>query len=506
MSSQIVILSASVLDAICDHTSTQMQIAFDSRSMHLRKGCLADGTQVLRIDVDRPVFCPEVPNRLSDDFYAVLITPTLTARGSIQPTPLTDPSLRHVLDSVEAALASLPRLSGHEKLEIAAAISEARTGAPIVLRPSGALTLDPAQTERLERAAALQKVLRPELDRLECKLARYAERVRKHGLEGAVTRLGLQADLGAALQMTPSKDGFVPRLARRHRRGSVLELWQSTQNILAAFESCLGRMQSASADGAWIGAALLPVHGTLLDGIAPPADAGRYRSARMQIRSPFGDFLHEPALPADRVVEAIDAFAQGFDRRLWAGIHPLLRAGIGHIEFERIHAFGDGNGRLGRLLLLTMLIEDFLPGLPLEAVLTWNRDTYLERVDAAIRRADLLGFMQFLLRATDKAIELGRRFVPSLAQYRDALFPAFAELGGRSAMKAAEHAASMLLGPDEQFAVQMMMDPNCLCDYLARAGLDLVSIGAFDVIGHRVTNGWSSPVARDLLIAPPAKI
>ncbi len=226
----------------------------------------------------------------------------------------------------------------------------------------------------------------------------------------------------------------------------------------------------------------------------------------MRIRAAFGNALHELAIPADDVPQAIESFASGSTTGFWSDVHPLVRAGMAHIEFMAIHPFGDGNGRLGRLLLLAMLIEGKVPGLPLEAVFTWNRDTYLERVDAAVRKADLLAFMQFLLKAIDKAIDLGRQFVRGLVPYRDELFSAFSGVGGRFATIAAEHAASMVLGPDDQFVQRVMMDPNSLCDYLLDAGLDPIESGTFDVCGHRIPIGWSSPVARELLIAPPAKI
>ncbi len=355
---------------------------------------------------------------------------------------------------------------------------------------------------------ALQAVLQPALIRIDRKLTRYAGFVRGRSLETAVVRLSLQADLGAALRLVPTPGAYRPTLRRRHRRGRLKELWQSTNNTLAAFQFCLDRIHRMAPEGGnWLGGTTLgALQAILLNCPTRAADAEVYRSTSMWIRSELGRELHELAFPTEEVPKALTAFASGFDAVDWTDVHPLVRAGMAHIELMAIHPFRDGNGRLGRLLLHAMLIENAVPGLPLEAIFTWNRDAYLERVDAAVRKADLLAFMQWLLKAVDKAIELGRHFAQSLKPHRQEIFPGFIGAGGRFAAIASEHAASMVLGPDEQVVERALMDPNAFCEYLLAARLDRVSTGTFGLRGHSILSAWSSPVARHLLAAPPAKI
>ncbi len=93
----------------------------------------------------------------------------------------------------------------------------------------------------------------------------------------------------------------------------------------------------------------------LLAGRADPRDRGRYRTEGdpMQIVSgPVGgDRVHFEAPPSKRVAGEMKRFHRWFSRTGPDGSEPLpalTRAGIGHLYFESIHPFEDGNGRIGR--------------------------------------------------------------------------------------------------------------------------------------------------------------
>ena len=73
------------------------------------------------------------------------------------------------------------------------------------------------------------------------------------------------------------------------------------------------------------------------------------------------------------------------DLILWlnesAAVHPIIRAGILHYQFETIHPFTDGNGRVGRLLTLLHLYQsawDFRKVLVLEDYYNENRKNYYQ--------------------------------------------------------------------------------------------------------------------------------
>lgn len=504
MASQVIIMPSHLIDSILDHPETPRLIAFGSRDLDPKPSTLSGAGRVLRVEIDRLVHCPELSNRLSDDVFALLLTSS--SSPAAMPEPLPEPLVHWLLDQVEPALLDLRRLTGHEQLEIAAAIDAARKAPGTAGERPRRSPATEAEVALLEQAAELQTRVQPALDRIDRKLAAYGTVVRKSGLESAIARLGLQADLGAVLRLDPIDGGFLPGLAP-HRNGSFERSWRRALNRLAAFQSGLDTVHRAARHGGtWLDdSVLLPLHATLLDGLTEPVRCGRYRSGGMVIQSPFDGTRHDLAFPAEAVPDAMDAFANEFDSRLWHDIHPLLRCSLAHAELARIHPVSDGNGRLARLLLQLMLIEDRIPALPLEAVICWNRHTYIERVDSAVRKGDFLAFLQWLIKAVEKSIDLGRHFLHEMKPIHTMLLASFSDVDRRFARVAADQAISMVLGPDAQF-LQRTLNPQAVLRCLREAGFDAVFCSQFDVIGQRMQLAYSCPLARDFLLRPPARM
>jgi Fic family protein len=84
-----------------------------------------------------------------------------------------------------------------------------------------------------------------------------------------------------------------------------------------------------------------------------------------------------------------------------ASLPPLLQCALMHYQFEAIHPFVDGNGRVGRLLIVLFLIERGLltqPLLYLSAYFERNRDEYYYRLQAVDQRADWENWLIFFLK------------------------------------------------------------------------------------------------------------
>jgi Fic family protein len=84
----------------------------------------------------------------------------------------------------------------------------------------------------------------------------------------------------------------------------------------------------------------------------------------------------------------------------YSEIPPLIRLGLIHYQFEAIHPFQDGNGRIGRLLISLLLCEWELlvrPFLYLSSYFESNREEYYDRLLAVSQRGDWNGWLAFFL-------------------------------------------------------------------------------------------------------------
>lgn len=151
------------------------------------------------------------------------------------------------------------------------------------------------------------------------------------------------------------------------------------------YEAAIEQGIEALDDGEQFSVELLhSLHETLLTDIPEERretdDIGRFK----QVPNNLGDFV--PPVPdvAERAMEALFAYLRSGTR-----YHPLVAIALTHYQFETIHPYGDGNGRLGRLLITLQLYDaDFLerPTLYLSEYFNRNKETYVERM-AAVRRS-----------------------------------------------------------------------------------------------------------------------
>lgn len=167
---------------------------------------------------------------------------------------------------------------------------------------------------------------------------------------------------------------------------------QEVRNAFAAYDAMPRWQPQRQAD-------LLAAHGLLLHGLID--DAGHYRRGGVGIYRE-GQLLHM-APPASRVAELMQALLHWLGHSDW---HPLLASCVFHYEFEFIHPFADGNGRMGRLWQ-TLILSQWRPVmayLPVETVIRDQQSGYYAALAAADQRAEATPFVEFMLAALQQAM------------------------------------------------------------------------------------------------------
>ena len=103
---------------------------------------------------------------------------------------------------------------------------------------------------------------------------------------------------------------------------------------------------------------ILNLHKITVSKILPKEKSGEYRKTQVVVKnSRTGEVSFRPP-PPNEISSQIKDLLQFINSPLAIDIHPVLRAGIVHFEFVRIHPFIDGNGRVGRALSTLLLFQE----------------------------------------------------------------------------------------------------------------------------------------------------
>ncbi len=144
---------------------------------------------------------------------------------------------------------------------------------------------------------------------------------------------------------------------------------------------------------------LLNAHKTLMSGLIH--EAGVFRSGGVGVFS--GETLVHMGTPAQFVYGQI---ADLFEWCSTSDLHPLVKSCIFHCEFELIHPFADGNGRVGRLwqTLLLSRWKSVLGWIPVESMIEKEQSGYYAALGAAGKTGDDTIFIEFMLQLIKNTI------------------------------------------------------------------------------------------------------
>lgn len=174
---------------------------------------------------------------------------------------------------------------------------------------------------------------------------------------------------------------------------------QEVSNYVAALEHGLKRL----GEGFPLSLRLFrEMHGILLShGRGSHADPGEFRRSQNWIGGtrPGNAYFVPP--PAENVMECMGELEK-FLHDIPQATPPLLKAALAHVQFETIHPFLDGNGRLGRLLITLILCEQKVlrePLLYLSLYFKKYRQYYYERLNDIRETGDWETWLEFFAEA-----------------------------------------------------------------------------------------------------------
>jgi len=160
---------------------------------------------------------------------------------------------------------------------------------------------------------------------------------------------------------------------------------QEVKNALAAYNRFDSWKPETEKD-------LLEAHRILMSALID--ESGIYRHGGVGVMA--GNQVIHMAPPADRVPNLMtDLFA-------WLAAtdaHPLIASSVFHYEFEFIHPFADGNGRMGRLWQSLILARwnPLFANIPVESLIFEHQAEYYTALQESTRQADSAPFIAFML-------------------------------------------------------------------------------------------------------------
>ena len=146
---------------------------------------------------------------------------------------------------------------------------------------------------------------------------------------------------------------------------------------------------------------LLKAHSVMERGLLN--EAGEFRSRPVGVADSEGNILHFGTLP-QYVPKLIQELLEWTEK---SEIHLLIKSCVFHYEFELIHPFADGNGRMGRLWH-TLLLSKWNPifaWLPIESIIHDNQSEYYNAINISNNNGNSTVFIEFMLSVIKQALQ-----------------------------------------------------------------------------------------------------
>lgn len=207
--------------------------------------------------------------------------------------------------------------------------------------------------------------------------------------------------------------------------------WEEVRNYIQAMNQAMVSLEKLPLSGRL----LKETHRTLLQGVRGAHKLpGEYRTSQNWIGgASLKDAVFIP--PHQEEVDGLMSDLETFLNDQAQPVPELIKIGIGHYQFETIHPFLDGNGRIGRLLIPLYLVERGLlakPSLYLSAFFEQHKTLYYDNLMRVRTHGDLTQWLKFFLEGIRQTAESAIQTFRSIITLREECERTILTLGRKS--------------------------------------------------------------------------
>lgn len=208
--------------------------------------------------------------------------------------------------------------------------------------------------------------------------------------------------------------------------------WEEVQNYIDAMNNAVQQLHTLPFSSRLI----KQTHKTLLQGVRGKHKLpGEYRSSQNWIGgASISDAVFIP--PVHHSIPDLISDLEKFANDETNPLPDLLKIGIIHYQFETIHPFLDGNGRVGRLLITLYLVDKGIlkkPILYLSDFFERNRSLYYDNLMRVRTHSDIVQWLKFFLTGVLEIAQKGVDTFDGILQLKKELEQKITQLGTRSA-------------------------------------------------------------------------
>src|SRR3989338_338078 len=155
-------------------------------------------------------------------------------------------------------------------------------------------------------------------------------------------------------------------------------------------------------------------------------------------------------------------------------VPALIRTGIAHYQFETIHPFLDGNGRIGRLLITLYLVSQKIlhqPLLYLSVFFEKNKSLYYDNLTRVREKNDLVHWLKYFLTGVDETAQQASNTLSDILKLKEQIENTVRDAAGRRT-----HSAIVLLTHLFKEPFINVKQAEGICDLSTKAANDLVNM------------------------------